>query len=80
MSDWRETLRSFSELCCGGNEDVAAAIDAALKEIDRLTARANNLQHELLDLITLMPDTQTQEIIDYIVELRAIRARKSEAR
>jgi hypothetical protein len=28
---------------------------------------------ELLDLITLMPDTQTQEIIDYIVQLREIR-------
>jgi hypothetical protein len=33
-----ETLRSFSKLCGGGNEDVAAAIDAALAEIDRLTA------------------------------------------
>jgi hypothetical protein len=31
-----ETLRSFSKLCGGGNEDVAAAIDAALAEIDRL--------------------------------------------
>jgi hypothetical protein len=40
MSDWRETLRSFSELCCGGNEDVAAAIAAALAEIDRLTKQA----------------------------------------
>jgi len=29
--------------------------------------------HELFDLITLMPDKQTQEIIDYIMELRAVR-------
>jgi len=47
MSDWRETLRSFSELCCGGNEDVAAAIDAALKEIDRLTKERAGFQHTL---------------------------------
>jgi len=32
-----------------------------------------DLMHELLDLITLMPDTQTQEIIDYIMGLRAAR-------
>ena len=31
------------------------------------------LQEELLDLITLMPDSQTQEIIDYIQQLRYIR-------
>jgi hypothetical protein len=33
-------------------------------------------QQELLDLITLMPDSQTQEIIDYILSLREIRARR----
>ncbi len=32
-------------------------------------------QQELLDLITLMPDSQTQEIIDYIMKLREIRSR-----
>ena len=32
----------------------------------------NPLQNELLDLITLMPDFQTQEIIDYIMSLREI--------
>ncbi len=38
------------------------------------TPRSGNpLQHELLDLITLMPDSQTQEIIDYIMQLRAAR-------
>jgi hypothetical protein len=37
---------------------------------------ANPLQTQLLDLITLMPDSQTQEIIDYILDLRAIRARR----
>jgi hypothetical protein len=31
-------------------------------------------QEQLLDLITLMPDFQTQEIIDYIMDLRRIRA------
>lgn len=35
-----------------------------------------NLQVELLDLITLMPDSQTQELIDYILELRKIRKRR----
>ena len=33
-------------------------------------------QQELLDLITLMPDSQTQEIIDYIMQLKEIRGRK----
>jgi hypothetical protein len=32
-----------------------------------------DLQHELFDLITLMPDSQTQEIVDYIAQLRAAR-------
>lgn len=36
------------------------------------------LQKELLDLITLMPDSQTQEIINYITELRAIRKRRDD--
>jgi len=40
--------------------------------------RPKALQTELLDLITLMPDSQTQEILDYIVELRAIRARRDQ--
>ena len=38
----------------------------------------NPLQHELLDLIKLMPDTQTQEIIDFIMEMRAIRKKRDE--
>ena len=42
-----ETLRSFSKLCGGGNEDVAAAIDAALAEIDRLTKERAGFQHTL---------------------------------
>ena len=46
-----------------------AAIANAEKDVQR-----NPLQHELLDLITLMPDSQTQELIDYILELRRIRA------
>src|SRR5215471_15524286 len=36
--------------------------------------RGNPLQNQLLDLITLMPDSQTQEIMDYIISLRGIRA------
>jgi hypothetical protein len=36
----------------------------------------NPLQHELLDLITLMPDSQTQELIDYILDLRRIRSER----
>ena len=38
----------------------------------------NPLTAELLDLITLMPDSQTQEILDYIQELRAIRKLRDE--
>jgi hypothetical protein len=40
--------------------------------------RDNPLQLELLDLITLMPDTQTQDIIDYIEGLRATRKKRDE--
>jgi hypothetical protein len=46
MSDWRETLRSFSELCCGGNEDVADAIDAALAEIGTALEQIVRLREE----------------------------------
>jgi hypothetical protein len=35
----------------------------------------NKLQHELLDLITLMPDSQTDDIVRYITELRHTRGR-----
>jgi hypothetical protein len=35
--------------------------------------RRTILTGELMDLITLMPDSQTQEIIDYIMELRRIK-------
>ena len=34
----------------------------------------NPLQNQLLDLITLMPDSQTDEIVKYITDLRASRA------
>lgn len=36
---------------------------------------ARDLQHELLDLITLMPDSQTAKIVHHIAELRRIRGR-----
>ncbi len=38
------------------------------------------LQGELLDLITLMPNSQTQEIIDYILTLRKARGQARETR
>jgi len=41
--------------------------------IEKKYKQDNPLQHELLDLITLMPDTQTEEIINYIMKLREIR-------
>ncbi len=37
-------------------------------------ADENPLERELFDLLTLMPDSQTQKIIDYILLLRQIRA------
>lgn len=49
--------------------DTAAMLEFAA----RLVERRENLQRELLDLITLMPDSQTQEIVDYILKLRQIR-------
>jgi len=48
----------------------------AEKAAARAAAKDNPLMRELLDLITLMPDTQTQEIIDYILSLRDIRYRR----
>ena len=36
----------------------------------------HNLQHELLGLITLMPDSQTKELVDYILGLKAGRRMK----
>jgi len=47
----------------------------ALAQRDELIRRSGNLQHELLDLITLMPDSQTDEIVDYISSLRRTRKR-----
>jgi len=47
---------------------------------ERNGLKANILQGELLDLISLMPDSQTQEIIDHITELRAIRKRHADSK
>lgn len=44
-------------------------------EYVRKEAERNPLQHELLDLIKLMPDSQTDEIMDFIRTLREARAR-----
>ena len=38
----------------------------------------NILTNQLLDLITLMPDSQTQEIVDYIMSLRETRKKMKE--
>lgn len=38
--------------------------------------KQNPLMNELLDLIKLMPDHQTQEIIDFIMKMREIRKRR----
>lgn len=49
---------------------------------EEITARKglqeNILTGQLLDLITLMPDSQTQEIVDYIMSLREIRKKMKE--
>lgn len=47
-------------------------LESEYMRMEELT-KTNPLQRELLELITLMPDSQTQEIIDYINALRAIR-------
>jgi hypothetical protein len=54
--------------------DGKAAMRAILDEYLGKACTDNPLQNQLLDLITLMPDFQTQEIIDYIMDLRRIRA------
>jgi hypothetical protein len=68
-------------------EPKLKALDAILRDHARLTeerelarvkAGDNPLQFQLLDLITLMPDSQTQDIIDYIMDLRAARKRRDE--
>ena len=51
-----------------------AAMRAVLEEYLGKACTDNPLQNQLLDLITLMPDSQTQEIVDYILSLREIRA------
>ncbi len=50
--------------------------DVWVKRVATVLYGKNPLQDQLLDLITLMPDSQTQEIIDYIMSLREIRARR----
>jgi hypothetical protein len=45
----------------------------------RLSLQEDILTHQLLDLISLMPDTQTQEILDYITTLREIRKKHADS-
>ena len=59
MSDYLERL---AQLPKGPKPDLGA-----LRPTNPMTS-------QLLDLITLMPDSQTQEIVDYIMQLRAARA------
>jgi len=49
----------------------ARELETAQKELAK-TRRP--LQHELLDLLTLMPETQLTEIVDYIATLRSARS------
>ena len=51
-------------------DELAAALSGGARPQECING---TLQEELLDLITLMPDSQTQEIIDYIQQLRYIR-------
>ena len=60
-------------LASGFIERGLKAIAEALKATK---APERDLQHELLDLITLMPDSQTDEIAKYICELRRTRGRE----
>lgn len=81
--DWRNAaLRLGEDLAPDGPSGYYAFTPEQWLEWARdHLPRPKALQTELLDLITLMPDSQTQEIIDYIVELRAIRAcHKAEAK
>jgi hypothetical protein len=41
--------------------------------------RETILTHELLDLITLMPESQTQEIVNYIEDLRRTRSQNADS-
>lgn len=47
-------------------------------ELENKIRGKNPLQDQLFDLITLMPDSQTQELVDYIIELRDIRRKEYE--
>jgi hypothetical protein len=57
--------------------DVLAIIEENRPAMTANKGPRNALENELFDLITLMPDNQTQRIIDYILTLRTIRAAQS---
>ncbi len=64
-----------------GSEEMEAYVRSmrlCADELDAVLREKNPLQEELLDLITLMPDSQTQEIVDYIMSLRDIRKRRDD--
>jgi hypothetical protein len=54
-----------STFCSQGRHDNCTPCDCE--------CHSKHLTDELLDLIKLMPDSQTQVIVDFIFELRAIR-------
>lgn len=54
-------------------EECIADLLASLGGVEGAKLSDNPLTAQLLDLITLMPDSQTDEIVTYITELRAIR-------
>lgn len=68
--DWTKQSRFWQDAAHRNRDYYLKAVEEVQK---------NPLQAELLDLITLMPDSQTQEIVDYITDLRAIRARHKES-
>lgn len=73
-----ETILTIESNCLAGR-DLSAEDQQCVRDCARhlLSFVGDNpLQVELLDLITLMPDSQTQEIVDYIAQLREIRSRR----
>jgi hypothetical protein len=64
---------------CTSDEAAKAAMRGVLEAHLGQACTDNTLQNELLDLIKLMPESQTQEIVDFIYTLRAARGAVTEA-
>ena len=70
---YAETMRSTSNEWGTANRAGYAAMRAVLEGHLTRACTDNPLQNQLLDLITLMPNSQIQEIVDYIFALRVAR-------